>query len=55
MSPRYAIVTDIHANWQALKAISDDVAGVNSSIDENPYRFWFLGDIIGYGPASVRR
>lgn len=50
---RYAIVTDIHANWHALKAIVEDVADVNSGNLDNPYRFWFLGDIIGYGPHPI--
>lgn len=53
MSSRFALVTDIHANWHALRAIIDDVADVNSSCIDNPYRFWSLGDIIGYGPHPV--
>lgn len=39
-----AIISDIHANLEALSAVMDDIAarGVN--------RIYCLGDIIGYGP-----
>lgn len=53
MTLRYAIVTDIHANWHALQAIVVDVAKENSHHPDEPYRFWFLGDIIGYGPHPI--
>jgi len=41
---RYAIVADIHANWQAWNAVLLDIRsdGVNEII--------CLGDIVGYGP-----
>lgn len=41
---RLAILTDIHANREALEAVLADVAGMR--ID----RFAILGDIVGYGP-----
>lgn len=49
---RYAIITDIHANWYALEAIIDEVRKENTG-QEDPIHFWFLGDIIGYGPHPV--
>ncbi|TVQ64060.1 MAG: metallophosphoesterase [Phycisphaerales bacterium] len=42
--PRYAIVSDIHANLEALTAVLDDLAGVD--VDAR----LCLGDVIGYGP-----
>ena len=41
---RYAILTDIHANLEALEAILADAA--KNNIDD----IWFLGDLIVYGP-----
>jgi predicted phosphodiesterase len=45
---KYAIVSDIHANWQAWEAVKRDmrVAGVDGVL--------CLGDVIGYGPQPVR-
>ena len=45
---RYAIVSDIHANWQAWTAVRDDIAmqGVECVL--------CLGDVIGYGPQPQR-
>ena len=45
---RYAIVSDIHANWQAWSAVRDDICrqGVDTMV--------CLGDIVGYGPSPVR-
>ena len=42
---RYAVVSDIHANFTALKEI------VKTLQAENHAQFWFLGDLVGYGPA----
>ncbi len=41
---RYAIISDIHANLEAFKAVLKDIdaAGVDNTL--------FLGDIVGYGP-----
>jgi len=41
---RFAILTDIHSNREALEAVLADAAA--RGID----RFGFLGDIVGYGP-----
>jgi diadenosine tetraphosphatase ApaH/serine/threonine PP2A family protein phosphatase len=49
---RYAIITDIHANWHALEAIIEAVKAENTG-HPDPVRFWFLGDMIGYGPHPV--
>jgi len=40
---RVAVVTDIHANLQALEAVISDVRA--DEIDE----LWCLGDVVGYG------
>jgi len=41
---RYAIISDIHANYEAFTAVLNDIKSLN--IDET----YCLGDIIGYGP-----
>lgn len=41
---RYAVLTDVHANWQALQAVISDLE--QDEIDG----YWYLGDLIGYGP-----
>lgn len=45
---RYAIVSDIHANWQAWSAVRDDIRmqRVDTMV--------CLGDIVGYGPSPTR-
>ena len=40
---RYLIISDIHANWEALRAVLEHAAG---SYD----RIACLGDFVGYGP-----
>ena len=42
---RYAVISDIHANRQALKAVLNDID--NAGVD----RIVCLGDIVGYGPS----
>ncbi len=42
---RYAILADIHANLEALKAVLEDIQGKGGA-DE----LWCLGDVVGYGP-----
>ena len=44
---RYAVISDIHANIQALKAVLNDINGQN--ID----RIISLGDLVGYGPNPL--
>lgn len=41
---RTALVSDIHGNLEAIRAVLDDIA------DQNIDRTFCLGDIIGYGP-----
>lgn len=45
---RYAIVSDIHANWQAWSAVRDDIFRRDADT------MICLGDIVGYGPSPVR-
>ncbi|MCB8920778.1 MAG: metallophosphoesterase family protein [Ardenticatenaceae bacterium] len=40
---RVLVISDIHANLAAFKAVLDDSKGLWEKI-------WFLGDLIGYGP-----
>ncbi len=42
---RYSIISDIHANLAALRAVLDDIER-RGGVD----KFWCLGDIVGYGP-----
>jgi diadenosine tetraphosphatase ApaH/serine/threonine PP2A family protein phosphatase len=45
---RVAVISDVHANEQALDAVLDE-------IDQwNPEAVWCLGDVVGYGPAPNR-
>ncbi len=40
---RYLIISDIHANMAAFRAVLDDAEGQYDKV-------WCLGDIVGYGP-----
>ncbi|MBI2850235.1 MAG: metallophosphoesterase family protein [Chloroflexi bacterium] len=42
---RYAIISDIHANLAAFKAVLEDTKG-QGGVD----KVWCLGDVVGYGP-----
>ncbi len=44
---RYALVSDLHANWQAWKATLLDIRSVNADA------IICLGDIVGYGPSPA--
>src|ERR1700730_8636219 len=45
---RYAVITDIHANLEALEAV---LAKIDEIAQEEPVEhIWFLGDLVGYGP-----
>ncbi|MBN1807860.1 MAG: metallophosphoesterase family protein [Planctomycetes bacterium] len=46
-SPMIAILSDVHANLEALTAVIRDMSGRKIT------RIFFLGDIIGYGPNPV--
>lgn len=50
---RYAIVTDVHANYHALEAVDEDVRQLRAQDMDRPIAYWFLGDLIGYGPDPI--
>jgi diadenosine tetraphosphatase ApaH/serine/threonine PP2A family protein phosphatase len=43
------VLSDIHANWTALEAVLDDLAGL-----EDVEEVICLGDVVGYGPDPAR-
>ncbi len=43
-----AIISDIHGNWEALKAVAGDIK------DREIERVYCLGDVVGYGPDPDR-
>ena len=43
---KVAVLSDIHANWQALEAVLDDLPAVDQVV--------CLGDVVGYGADPVR-
>lgn len=47
LTPRYAVISDIHSNIEATTAVLDDInsRGINDII--------CLGDVVGYGPSPV--
>src|SRR5215472_4969653 len=50
---RYAILSDVHGNADALHAVFEDM---NRYCDQQGGAFsqvWCLGDVIGYGPEPV--
>jgi diadenosine tetraphosphatase ApaH/serine/threonine PP2A family protein phosphatase len=54
---RYAILTDIHGNYEALQAVLDDLDAVSITDGVKIDALWCLGDVVGYGPdpsACVR-
>lgn len=54
---RYAILTDIHGNYEALQAVLDDIDALSVADSVPLDAMWCLGDIVGYGPdpgACVR-
>jgi diadenosine tetraphosphatase ApaH/serine/threonine PP2A family protein phosphatase len=55
---RYAILSDIHGNDEALSAVLKDIERVNEEYGSPMDQVWCLGDIVGYGPEPgecVRR
>lgn len=51
MRPRlYAILSDIHANYQALQAVAQDATKVAQGLQAESLRFIVLGDVVDYGP-----
>ena len=54
---RYAILSDIHGNYEALQAVIDDVDSTCLEDGVKCDAMWCLGDVVGYGPdpsACVR-
>jgi len=47
---RYAIITDVHANFGALEAVDNDLRRLCTHNKNEIIPYWFLGDLIGYGP-----
>jgi predicted phosphodiesterase len=45
---RVAVISDVHANEQALDAVLEEIAAFS------PDAMWCLGDTVGYGPAPNR-
>src|SRR3989304_2695012 len=45
---RVAILSDIHANYFALEAVRE-----HALQKQRVECFWYLGDIVGYGPQPV--
>jgi diadenosine tetraphosphatase ApaH/serine/threonine PP2A family protein phosphatase len=45
---RIAVFSDIHANWEAFRAVQEDMR--KARVD----RTVFLGDVVGYGPDPSR-
>ena len=52
---QYAVISDIHANYAALRSVVEDVAHLCALRKDtsNPIPFWFLGDLVGRGPDPV--
>ncbi len=46
----YAVLADIHANFQALKAVEADAVNARRALDAQSLHFVVLGDIVDYGP-----
>ena len=44
MAGRVAVISDVHANWHALRAVLEAIDS------EEPDEIWCLGDLVGYGP-----
>ncbi len=54
---RYAIMSDIHGNYEALQAVIDDIDELCITDGVECAAWWCLGDVVGYGPdpsACVR-
>jgi len=54
---RYAIISDIHGNYEALQAVLDDIDATSETDGVPCTGIWCLGDVVGYGPdpsACVR-
>ncbi|MGZ3601962.1 MAG: metallophosphoesterase family protein, partial [Ktedonobacterales bacterium] len=47
---RYAIISDIHGNAEALRAVLADIDRASKEAGARIDQLWCLGDIVGYGP-----
>jgi len=47
---RYAVLSDIHGNYEALVAVLRDIERFSTEQRAPIDAFWCLGDIVGYGP-----
>lgn len=47
---RYAILSDVHGNDEALRAVLADIDAVHREPGGRIDQLWCLGDIVGYGP-----
>ena len=55
---RYAILSDVHGNADALRAVMTDIVQVCEQRGVRVDQVWCLGDVVGYGPEPgecVRR
>ena len=55
---RYAILSDVHGNAEALRAVMADLLQVSEERGARVDQVWCLGDVVGYGPEPgecVRR
>ncbi len=51
---RYAIISDIHANEEALQAVLKELGAIARRCGESFEALWCLGDLVGYGPDPAR-
>lgn len=51
---RYAIISDIHANEEALQAVLKELGAIARRCGEPFEELWCLGDLVGYGPDPAR-
>ena len=47
---RYAVISDIHANQEALQAVLQELGRIASRSGLPFDGLWCLGDLVGYGP-----
>jgi diadenosine tetraphosphatase ApaH/serine/threonine PP2A family protein phosphatase len=47
---RYAVISDIHANQEALQTVLSELASIARRTGEPFDGLWCLGDLVGYGP-----
>jgi len=47
---RYAVISDIHANLEALQAVLQELARIVRRSGQPFDGLWCLGDLVGYGP-----